>query len=155
MNNRFYTVAAVALIIGLVWFYWRKAVAASSLTFSLGLPRNFALRDASVYFSLPIRVLNPNPESITISGLNLQSTYNGNDLGTVYALKSQTIAALGETTVYADWFIPVVNLINIFPELRNASKSVKLRFAGQVRAFGLGFPVDYTQTLTLPNLSFL
>ncbi|WP_428658940.1 LEA type 2 family protein [Runella sp.] len=152
MNKRFYTVAVVVILLAVVWFYWRKAVAASNLSFSLGLPRNFALRDASVYFTLPIRVLNANPESITISGLNLQAGYNANYLGTAYALKSQTIAALGETTVYADWFIPIVNLINIFPELKNASKSVKINFKGQVRAFGLGFPVDYTQIITLPQL---
>lgn len=152
MNKRFYTVAVVVILLAVVWFYWRKAVAAQSLSFSLGLPRNFALRDASVYFSLPIRVLNPNPESLAISGINLQASYNGNYLGTVYALQKQTIAALAETTVYADWFIPIVNLINLFPELRNVSKTVQIQFKGQVRAFGLGFPIDYTQTLVLPKL---
>lgn len=152
MNKRFYTVAVVVLLLAVIWFFWRKAVAAQNLSFSLGLPRNFALRDASVYFSLPIRVLNPNPESLRVSGLNLQASYNGNYLGTVYALQPQTLTALSETTFLADWFIPIVNLVNVFPEIRNASKSVKLNFKGQVRAFGLGFPVDYTQTLTLPQL---
>lgn len=152
MDKRFYTLAIIVFVVALVWFYWRKAVAAQNLSFSLGLPKNFAVRDASIYFSLPIRVLNPNPESLRISGLNLQASYNGNYLGTVYALQPQTLNALAETTFYADWFIPIVNLINVFPELKNASKSVKINFKGQVRAFGLGFPVDYTQTLTLPQL---
>ncbi len=148
-----YTRAALVLLIVLVvYFYWRKANAARNLSFSFGLPQRFSFRDASLYFSVPIRVLNPSPESVRIAGINLQAYYGGSYLGTIYALQPQTIEALAESTVNADVFLPIVNIVNSIPELRTASKTIPITLTGNVRAFGVAFPINYVQSFTLPKL---
>lgn len=138
------------VLIGL--FFWRKANAAKNLTFALNVPFGFKVRNAALYFTLPIRVLNGSPDSLRISGLNLKAYFKNNELGTVYALQAQEIAALSESIFNADVFIPLVNLTYAIPEINVKETVIPVRFVGNVRAFGISFPVDYTQNLKLPKL---
>ena len=141
----------VALVL-IALFFWRKANAAKSLTFALNVPFGFRVQNAALYFTLPIRVLNGSPDSLRISGLNLKAYFKNNELGTVYALKAQDIAALSESIFNADVFIPLVNLTYAIPDIKLKETTIPVRFVGNVRAFGISFPVDYTQNLRLPKL---
>lgn len=152
MSQRNALILFVVAIVLIAVFFWRKALAAKNLTFALNLPFGFKVRNASLYFTLPIRVLNGSPDSLKISGLNLKAYFKGNELGTVYALQPQTIAALSESVFNADVFIPLVNLTYAIPELSVKETTIPVRFVGNVRAFGISFPVDYTQTLKLPKI---
>lgn len=148
-NTLIFFVSALVLI-GV--FFWRKVNAARNLTFALNVPFGFKVRNAALYFTLPIRVLNGSPDSIRISGLNLKAYFKNVELGTVYALKPQDIAALNESIFNADVFIPLVNLTYAIPEIKLKESIIPVRFVGNVRAFGISIPVDYTQNLKLPKI---
>lgn len=152
MNLRNALIFLVVVIVLIALFFWRKANAARNLTFALNLPYGFKIQNAALYFTLPIRVLNGSPESLRISGLNLKAYFKNNELGTVYALQAQEIAALSESVFNANVFIQLVNLTYAIPELSLKESTVPIRFVGNIRAFGISFPVDYTQTLKLPKI---
>lgn len=129
--------------------------AAKRLNFRALLPQNFSVANGAFSFEMPFVVLNDSNRNLPVSGYAFDIFVNGTFLAKAYMFNFPTIVP-GENIVRGSRVVvPVFDLLNVVPDLRNNPKSVQVKFSGNVRLLELlTIPVpDFSMSFTIPKLS--
>ncbi len=128
--------------------------AANRLSFRPLIPSNIAFNQGALRFILPLVAFNDSNRILPVSGYAFDIYLNGSFLAKAYAFNVPFINP-GDNVINTEVLIPILDLVNTIPELRNGGRTVVFRLSGNVRLLELlTIPVpDFNISITIPKIS--
>ncbi len=142
-----------ALVLGAIGLtYWYKGVAASRLTFAVGIPQNITFSGDGIKFTLPINATNVDTTALTITKGAVKNFVGTKQLGTGYLPTSITIKPKATTTIPAQITLTNAELFQSLGTLWAGIKKLSLSMTaeGFFEASGLTFNFSLPYTLSKP-----